>query len=761
MRIGHGWSEFEQGGMGTRSAPMDEAAHRTSAQRTQRGRSARSKWAAFAGWAGVCALLALHAGPIGAAPSGADRIVAIGDVHGDLEALVLILQRAGLIDQQRRWSGGAATLVQVGDFTDRGPQVRAVMDLLMALEKQAPKSRGRVVVLLGNHEVMNLIGDLRYVAAEDYADYAHKDSERRLQKAYAELVELRRRRVQTLGPEVAPAALESEQAPAEWLQSHPIGYLEQREAFGPKGQYGRWLRQLKTVVQLDGVVFLHGGLSSDLEGWKLEDINQRIANELRAFDRFQEYFVERGLALPFMDLEQLGAAVAQELRALEPAADAGEEAAAASASDGADRHQQILREFQQRGSWLSSHPNGPLWYRGFALDEEPLLEPIVDRLLEAYDATAFVVGHTVQPGGRIHTRLGGKLFLIDTGMLSSYYEGGQAAALEIRGGKFTAVYADRRVLLFDPSAPRPSARRDPPAWGVHGTAGPDEPLVLEPPDPARIWIGPDGKPLPFRNEDEILQFLLKAEVIAMREIGVGITHPRQVVLEQNGIRARAIFRDVEDHRNVARMDRGRTELFFRDSYIFECAAYELSRLLQMHCVPPTVPRRIDHKPGSLQLWLEGAMMETDRFRQGLTPPDHLRWRQQVRMMRIFDNLVYNTDRNMGNLLLDGDWNLWLIDHTRAFRRHGKLISPDGITQCDRAFLERLRAIDERTLRTRLDPYLTDFELDALCERRSELLEYIDALVEQQGAERVLFQLGAAEPLLEAGREAKPAAAAPP
>ena len=124
--------------------------------------------------AGIGLLIALLALPLSQQVWGAKtspRVVAVGDVHGDLDALVSILQKAGIIDDQRRWSGGTATLVQTGDILDRGAQDRQVMDLLMELEREAPKGGGRVVVLLGNHEMMNIMGDLSYVAPAVYNSF--------------------------------------------------------------------------------------------------------------------------------------------------------------------------------------------------------------------------------------------------------------------------------------------------------------------------------------------------------------------------------------------------------------------------------------------------------------------------------------------------------------------------------------------------------------------------------------------------------------
>src|SRR5213594_4091918 len=113
----------------------------------------------------------------------ADRIVAIADVHGDLDTLTALLRKTALIDAVGHWSGGKATLVQTGDLVDRGPKSRAVLDLLMTLQKEAPRRNGGVRVSLGNHEVMNIIGDLRYVVPEDYAAFADARSEQRRRSA--------------------------------------------------------------------------------------------------------------------------------------------------------------------------------------------------------------------------------------------------------------------------------------------------------------------------------------------------------------------------------------------------------------------------------------------------------------------------------------------------------------------------------------------------------------------------------------------------
>jgi hypothetical protein len=190
------------------------------------------------------------------------RVVAIGDVHGDLDTFVAILQDARVIDARRKWVGGTTVLVQTGDVVDRGPQSRKVMDLLIDLDKQARKAGGQVHALLGNHEVMNLLGDLRYVSAEEYASYASGDADDVREQVYAASVQ--------------PPQRDDPAFKAKWMAAHPRGWVELVRAFGAKGKYGRWLRQHDTVVKVGDTLFLHGGISPKYAALSASDINERI-----------------------------------------------------------------------------------------------------------------------------------------------------------------------------------------------------------------------------------------------------------------------------------------------------------------------------------------------------------------------------------------------------------------------------------------------------------------------------------------------------
>ena len=186
---------------------------------------------------GVLFLLLL----VGIALVAADRpLIAVGDVHGNYEALVGLLTQAGLLNKKTDWSGKRTTLVFTGDLLDRGPDSRQVLDLLMKLEKQANRKDGHVIVLLGNHEIMNLTGDLRYVSGEEYASYADEKSNQRRAIAFQKYAKFLQRNARAKDLDSSSITPELEQA---WMESHPEGFIEHREAFGPGGRYGKWLRR--------------------------------------------------------------------------------------------------------------------------------------------------------------------------------------------------------------------------------------------------------------------------------------------------------------------------------------------------------------------------------------------------------------------------------------------------------------------------------------------------------------------------------------
>lgn len=223
----------------------------------------------------LLALLAISAASAQDTWKGVDRIVAVGDVHGGYTAFVDILRAAALIDDAGRWIGGKTHLVQIGDVVDRGPDSRKVMELLMALEKQAPKAGGYVHALIGNHEAMNLYGDLRYVTPAEFAAFRGNESAAQVEQLWEQ--EIRKRKPK---PDAAFRA--------QWLAAHPPGWVEHRAQFGPQGRYGKWIRGHNAVIRINDTLFVHGGISPKYAGKSIRDINNGIEEELRDFSKLAE-----------------------------------------------------------------------------------------------------------------------------------------------------------------------------------------------------------------------------------------------------------------------------------------------------------------------------------------------------------------------------------------------------------------------------------------------------------------------------------------
>lgn len=219
-------------------------------------------------------------------------------------------------------------------------------------------------------------------------------------------------------------------------------------------------------------------------------------------------------------------------------------------------------------------------------------------------------------------------------------------------------------------------------------------------------------------------FLLEARIVRSRSVDKGITGSRRVTLTDGVLTHDAHVQTVDVARNEFEGTRGR-EINFRDTWRYNVAAYRLSVLLGLDMmVPVTVERRYDQLPASFTWWVDDvAMDEGTRLRKKIRAPDITAWNQQMYLVRVFDQLIDNTDRNLGNLLITSDWRVWMIDHTRAFRRFRTLRSAKNLTRCDRTVLARLEALDKPTVERELSRWLEPYELDPLLSRRDLIVEH--------------------------------------
>lgn len=328
----------------------------------------------------VAAALVAAAPAVAPAAPEPQRIVAVGDLHGDFSAWRDIAAAAGLVGPGGKWTGGRTTLVQVGDVVDRGPDSLKIVRELMRLQKEARRVGGKVVVLVGNHEAMNVTGDLRYVTPGEYAAFATRRSAElrdRLYEARKAEIEARYR---AKDPTLTPAAIRDA-----WIAETPLGWVEHRLAWAPDGEIGRWVVRNPAVAKVGSNLFVHGGLSAEYSALPLEEINRKVADALKSVERTPGTILTSSLGpLWYRGLLTRDPAVTEIAPPAEGAA------------------------------------------------QRPAIEKELAAVLAAYGARRIIVGHTPGLEG-IRILHGGRLVAVDSG--NARYYGGTPSYLEIVGDR--------------------------------------------------------------------------------------------------------------------------------------------------------------------------------------------------------------------------------------------------------------------------------------------------------------------------------------
>jgi hypothetical protein len=306
------------------------------------------------------------------------RIVVFGDLHGEADKFEDMLRTAGLVDANGNWVGGQTHFVQLGDVEDRGPDSRTIINHLMRLEPQARRAGGYVHALIGNHEAMNMLGDLRYTSAGEFASYASHDAGRLRDNYYQQSIAYMRAHPPTSGLPVFDDAFR-----ADWNTRHPLGYVEQRIAWAPNGVYGRWVVSHDAVIVINDIVFMHGGIGPTFTEANIDTINGAVRGALRG---------------------------------------------------------QPVTGFAD----ILDNQDGPLWYRGLALNAEADESASVDAVLARFHVAHIVVGHTKRTP-TITTRFGGRVILTDVAVPNGATD--PHAFLEINNGQMTTIHRGQRVAL--------------------------------------------------------------------------------------------------------------------------------------------------------------------------------------------------------------------------------------------------------------------------------------------------------------------------
>lgn len=573
--------------------------------------------------------------------SGVDRIVAVSDIHGAYGALVATLQQAEVIDKNLAWSGGKTHFVITGDLLDRGPESRRVMDLIMRLEREAPRAGGRVHQLLGNHEVMNLNGDLRYVSDEEYAAFLDIESADERQFWYEQFLSRKPK--------------DSDEAAVQWEfnQKAPPGYFGHRRAFRFDGLYGKWLLEKPIMVVINDTAFVHGGVPPYVAEHGLAGINGPLKKEL--FDLLVSRSELEGSAemSPIDRFKESPAMLTERIKAGQ----------LMGAMQAAAENVIALSKSPLHG------PAGPTWYRGTASCSSLIEGDELNAALDTIGASRVVFGHTPTITRQVQQRMNGRIVEIDTGMLSTHYDG-SGNALVIEGGKLGVINQHGRADL----------------WPI------DHP----------VRVGHESMAI---DDNELASILTNGSIV---ELNSDAAAWKLVQVTAGETTVSAYFRELPKERH----------------FVPELAAYKLDRMLELGMVPVTVRREIDEHQGTLQFVPAETMTERERVADGAGWRTPCPREKQVQAMHVFDVLIGNAARTPSSMLYSSeDWLLMLVDHENSFGKETD--RPAYLKEIELAIGDqwrtRLLELDDELLRANLGEVLDEYRLAALSKRRDAII----------------------------------------
>lgn len=599
------------------------------------------------------------------------RVVAFGDVHGAFQDWRALLAELGIIDDKNNWSGGNTHLVSLGDLIDRGPGSRKVVELLMKLDEQAEAAGGAVHLALGNHEVMVMSGDLRYVSRAEYAAFAPDESQADRDGMFAEFLSYNPAKPEANHTEVRK----------QFDNKYPPGYIALRRAFSMKGHIGRWLIQQPLVVKVNDKVYMHGGIADSVSEDSIDSINSKAKSELTNFLNANDALRAAGVLPWYIDYNA-------RFTFLNARA---EEFAAANPKTAASWFEPLKTSFEAQEYFVFSK-DSPNWYRGTSVCH-PFSESFnTERFLKRAGAKQLVMGHT-PTRGEVMVRMDGLAIRLDTGMLKSVYKGRAAALVSDPGGDY---------IHYLGSTERAQPVRE------------DRSL---------------SRSLSNMSDSELEDFMRTAETIKVEKIGTGVTKPKRVTQEKDGISNEAAFK-YEDTNPGIEKKKGYSSRKNRisDRYVYDIAAYKLDRMMGWEMVPTAIIAEVEGDKGALSDWVENAINERDRLEQEMPFQGHCKQSEQYRLRFVFDTLIHNDDRNLTNILwTKDDFMLRFIDHSRAFRTKKK--KPKQLKKIEFKVSDllrsRLEVLNEDNLNSELSEYLHPKQIEAILTRRDLILK--DAL----------------------------------
>jgi len=595
-----------------------------------------------------------------------DRVVVVPDIHGAYPALIRLLQTTGLVDDALRWTGGETHFVSLGDLLDRGPESRKVMDLLMRLQEEAPHAGGQVHVIAGNHELMNLIGDLRYVSASEFAAFADEETAAARDARFESFLE------------ATDKPIESDAAARQAFDDkYPTGYFAHRRAFMADGSYGEWLMSLPAFIAINDTAFVHGGLPKIVAETDPDEFNSMFQETTSEYLSLWRELVDSGV-LPDDQSQEASSLARSALRDADPsncleerAMSCERDAEGSSAMPNADLVAK-LNEFIALSDAPVFGPDGPLWYRGAIYCRDIFSRPILDASLANLGVTNVVVGHTTTPDARVHVTHENKITMLDTGMLVEYYSGRPAALI---------IENDERIVQYLDPDERQATVSDslPEAYGL--------------------------------NRTELVDALQHGIITVVQKTRRGKSSPVQVT--HNGHEIKAVF-----------YPRGRKHLGE-----WELTAHALDQLLGFDLVPLTVERTLGDKSGALQLSYPDSVSERQRIQSNLAFRGWCSMTAQFELLGVWDSLTGNVRRTTDNLLYRRRlWRVLATDHSQAFSTVKRLPSSVSSGETTLVLVPEVRSalssLNETTLEVGLGNLLDKNRIRALLSRRDALLELV-------------------------------------
>ena len=254
-----------------------------------------------------------------------------------------------------------------------------------------------------------------------------------------------------------------------------------------------------------------------------------------------------------------------------------------------------------------------------------------------------------------------------------------------------------------------------------------------------ILVRPAVSAEPELTREQMKHFLLTAKVVASKQTKKGITNPWRLTLSDGSLTHDAGFQAIDEHKSYMQLSNGDTELNFVDSYKYNVGGYILAELLGIENIMPVyVERKWMGNIGSISWWLPVQMDEEERLQKKISSPNSDVWNAQMYKIRVFDELIYDTDANLTNILVGQDWKPYRIDLSRAFRLFNDVKTTKNLDHCDRQLFAKLRALDAKEFAQKTQNFLNKAEQKALLARRDKIVAYIEKAIAEKGEKEILY-----------------------